>query len=150
MESIHRKHLAEINGKFVYCDPSKPKSKAEKEIEKTHRQAVENIRRTVEVIQSYERRLGAERWVRGSEQWIKHEEMLHNRRYQRCLDNLERLVVSRMFELTKMNMSGTGACSSLPCIQSHPTMLTTSARIQNAKAYCEGNSNEIPRDTHRT
>lgn len=104
-----REQLASINARFVYCDPTKPKSKEEKEIEKRHRQTVENIRRTLETVQRYETRLGIrERWVRGSDEWSRHESMFRNRQYQRCLDDLERLVVSRMFELTKMNMSGTG------------------------------------------
>lgn len=62
----------------------------------------------MEVVQTFEHRLGIERWTKGSDEWVKHEKLFIKRRYQRCLDNLERLVVSRMFELTKMNMSGTG------------------------------------------
>lgn len=124
----HREQLAAVNSRFVYCDPTKPKSKEEKDIEKTHRQTVENIRRTVEVVQSYERRLGInERWVSGGDEWKKHEQMFHNRRYQRCLDNLERLVVSRMFELTKMNMSGTGAAATPS--HEHCTSDTNASRI---------------------
>jgi hypothetical protein len=34
--------------------------------------------------------------------------MVSSRRYQRALDQLQGLVVARMFELSKVNMSGTG------------------------------------------
>jgi hypothetical protein len=40
--------------------------------------------------------------------WVK------KRRYQRALDQLQALIISRMFELTKMNMSGTGR-QGAPC-----------------------------------
>jgi hypothetical protein len=45
-----------------------------------------------------------------SAEWRAASELVGRRRYQRCLDNLEGLIVSRMFELTKMNMSQTGMC----------------------------------------
>jgi hypothetical protein len=47
-------------------------------------------------------------WVAGDEDWIKAAEMVGKRRYQRALNQLQGLVVARMFELCKMNMSGTG------------------------------------------
>ncbi|KAG6875347.1 hypothetical protein C0992_004219, partial [Termitomyces sp. T32_za158] len=50
----------------------------------------------------------SERWTPDSEQWKTAAVMTGQRQYQRCLDELESLVVSRMFELTKMNMSQTG------------------------------------------
>lgn len=49
-----------------------------------------------------------ERWTPASEDWQEAKVLTSRRRYQRCLDELEGLVVSRMFELTKMNMSETG------------------------------------------
>jgi len=49
-----------------------------------------------------------DRWTPDFEQWKSAAVMVGRRRYQRCLDDLEGLVVSRMFELTKMNMSQTG------------------------------------------
>lgn len=50
----------------------------------------------------------AVRWQKGSDEWEATAVLLKNRRYQQCLDELEALIVSRMFELTKMNMSQTG------------------------------------------
>jgi hypothetical protein len=49
------------------------------------------------------------RWLPVDLQWKATAIKVGKRRYQRCLDELEGLVVSRMFELTKMNMSQTGA-----------------------------------------
>jgi len=46
--------------------------------------------------------------VQDLEEWKATSVLLTGRRYQRCLDELEGLIVSRMFELTKMNMSQTG------------------------------------------
>jgi hypothetical protein len=43
-----------------------------------------------------------------SVEWQQAAEKVSMRRYQRCIDALEGLVVARMFELTKMNMSQTG------------------------------------------
>jgi hypothetical protein len=47
-------------------------------------------------------------WRPGMEEWAKAEKKVSMRNYQRCLDKLEGLIVARMFELTKMNMSQTG------------------------------------------
>ena len=49
------------------------------------------------------------RWDPKDDKWKEAAVMVGKRRYQRCLDALEGLVVARMFELTKMNMSQTGA-----------------------------------------
>lgn len=49
-----------------------------------------------------------QRWTRGSVAWNAAAEMVRRRTYQRALDQLEGLVVARMFELTKVNMSQTG------------------------------------------
>lgn len=64
-------------------------------------------------VQSLEERLGIrrdQRWSRGSEQWNKAEELVGMATYQKALDKLEGLVVARIFELSRMNMSGTGTC----------------------------------------
>lgn len=37
--------------------------------------------------------------------------MMNERQYRRALDSLELLVVQRLFELTKLGMSGTGKYS---------------------------------------
>jgi hypothetical protein len=47
-------------------------------------------------------------WEPGSDTWVKAAKMVSKRHYQRTLDQLQGLVVARMFELLKVNMSGTG------------------------------------------
>ncbi|KAL0569696.1 hypothetical protein V5O48_012269 [Marasmius crinis-equi] len=49
-----------------------------------------------------------ERWGPESEEYQETVRELEARRYRRVLDKLERLVVSRLFEFTKLNMSGVG------------------------------------------
>ncbi|THU84381.1 hypothetical protein K435DRAFT_589530, partial [Dendrothele bispora CBS 962.96] len=58
-------------------------------------------------VRMLEQRLGiTERWTPGTEQWEKTKKMVSSATYQRAVD--KGLVVARLFELTKMNMSGTG------------------------------------------
>jgi hypothetical protein len=62
------------------------------------------------VVQDLENKLGvAICWVAGSPEWKDASTKVVLCQYQRCIDTLEGLVVARMFELTKMNMSQTGA-----------------------------------------
>jgi hypothetical protein len=78
-------------------------------IETKRRHTLENRDRDLQVVQDLEQKLEVkERWTPGCPEWQVAAEMVGKRRYQRCLDSLEGLVVSRMFELTKMNMSQTG------------------------------------------
>ncbi|KAF6749130.1 hypothetical protein DFP72DRAFT_992049 [Ephemerocybe angulata] len=65
--------------------------------------------RTLAVVHSLETNLGITvQWTEGSEEWEAAKQLVEHRTYRRALDELERLVVSRLFELTKMNMSQTG------------------------------------------
>jgi hypothetical protein len=48
------------------------------------------------------------RWKIGSQQFIEGRNNIARRRYQQALNNLERLVVQRLLELTKLNASGLG------------------------------------------
>ena len=48
------------------------------------------------------------RWEPESVEWKTAADKVVKRQYQHCIDNLEGLVVARMFELSKMNMSQTG------------------------------------------
>ncbi|KAJ7033780.1 hypothetical protein C8F04DRAFT_1183753 [Mycena alexandri] len=65
--------------------------------------------RTLAVVNDLEVRLNiARRWEDDGEDWIRVAKMVKNRRYQRAIDAVEGLVVARMFELSKVNMSDTG------------------------------------------
>jgi hypothetical protein len=78
-------------------------------IETTRRHAIESHEKDLRAVQLMEKRLNiSDRWMPGSEEWKAAVGKVSMRQYQRCLDTLEGLVVARMFELTKMNMSQTG------------------------------------------
>ncbi|KAF7371233.1 hypothetical protein MSAN_00759000 [Mycena sanguinolenta] len=49
-----------------------------------------------------------DRWTWGSKEWVAASTLVDTKRYRTCINDLEALVLKRMFELTKMNMSGTG------------------------------------------
>lgn len=48
------------------------------------------------------------RWLPGTPEYERGTAQLSQREYNRAVDNLERLVVQRLFELTKLGMSGIG------------------------------------------
>jgi hypothetical protein len=77
--------------------------------ETERRHALEERDNILVTVQDLEKKLGiAERWQPGSVKWKMAVDLVSKRTYQRCLDNLEGLIVARMFELTKMNQSQTG------------------------------------------
>ncbi|KAF6742544.1 hypothetical protein DFP72DRAFT_830402 [Ephemerocybe angulata] len=95
---------------FVVYDPSLPSQpKGHGGIIIKRRNDQENYDKTLAVVQDLELKLNIKkRWTNKCDEWKAAAVMVSRKRYQRCLDELERLVVSRMFELTKMNMSQTG------------------------------------------
>jgi hypothetical protein len=63
----------------------------------------------LEAVHDLELRLGVEsRWVQGDERRVAAAAMVRRRRYQRALDNLEGLIIARVFELGKCHMPETG------------------------------------------
>ncbi len=72
--------------------------------------AEEHLKREMERVHVFELKLGLEssRWTEATPEYQQAAILVSRWRYQRCLDELEALVVSRVFELTKMNMSQTG------------------------------------------
>lgn len=48
------------------------------------------------------------RWLPDSVEFNEAAKLIRERRFRRAVDNLERLVVQRLFELTKLGMSGLG------------------------------------------
>ncbi|KAJ3783966.1 hypothetical protein GGU10DRAFT_272390 [Lentinula aff. detonsa] len=62
-------------------------------------------------VQSLEERLGLrrdQRWKRDSEAWNSARELVQTAKYRKAADKLEGLTVARIFELSKMNVAGTG------------------------------------------
>lgn len=49
-----------------------------------------------------------ERWEIGGDAYNQYEQEASQRQYRTALDDLERLVVMRLFELSKLSLSGTG------------------------------------------
>ena len=78
-------------------------------VETARRHARETHDKDLRAVQQMEMKMGiVARWKPDSLEWKAASEKVSMRRYQRCLDSLEGLIVARMFELTKMNMSETG------------------------------------------
>lgn len=50
----------------------------------------------------------AHRWQPSDVQYLETLKYMGLRKYHRALDNLQRLVIQRLFELNKLNLSGTG------------------------------------------
>jgi len=69
------------------------------EVHEKHLQSVQDLEKKLEITQ---------RWKVGSLEWRAAAKLVAMHKYQKALDNLEGLVVARIFELTKMNMSQTG------------------------------------------
>ncbi|KIK16156.1 hypothetical protein PISMIDRAFT_113928, partial [Pisolithus microcarpus 441] len=83
--------------------------RASRKAETICRHAQENYEKDLKVVQELEGCLGITcRWVLEDGEWQVAARLVANRKYQRALDNVECLVVSRIFELSKMNQSGTG------------------------------------------
>ncbi|KAJ6532338.1 hypothetical protein B0H10DRAFT_1674961, partial [Mycena sp. CBHHK59/15] len=72
------------------------------------RHAIEVVAKTLAAVQDLEVRLEVGvRWVPGNDKWEAMATMVGRRRYQRALDDLQGLIVARIFELAKVNMAGT-------------------------------------------
>ena len=81
-------------------------------METKHRQLIERRDKVLTTVQDLEIWLGITsggRWDPTSAEWAAAAEKVRMCRYQQALDILEGLVVARIFELSKMNMSETGA-----------------------------------------
>ena len=84
---------------------------ATRKVETMRCHAQENYEKDLKAVQELEGHLGISCcWVPEDEEWQAAAQLVANRKYQRALDNLEQLVVSWIFELSKMNQSGTGKC----------------------------------------
>lgn len=77
--------------------------------ETARRHSLERMSIELDKVQALEKRLGiTKRWEPGMSEWKEAAKKVSLRRYRRCVDKLEGLVVARMFELSKMNQSNTG------------------------------------------
>jgi hypothetical protein len=125
IDHSHRTTVATLRATFIpYTGGgglSKPK--AQHAVELRMRHAIEGRSKAVQTVQDYERRLEiTERWTPGTREWVVAQEMASLRRYRKCLDELEALIVSRMFELTKINMARTGTPLEHPLTADSPRL----------------------------
>lgn len=73
------------------------------------RHTLELFEKDLGIVQELEIKLNImQRWVPEDPEWQNAGWLVAKRRYQCALDTLEGLIVAHIFELTKMNRSGTG------------------------------------------
>ncbi|KAJ7727652.1 hypothetical protein DFH07DRAFT_871547 [Mycena maculata] len=84
-------------------------AKSTRRLETQRRHALELQVKALAAVHDLEDQLDiTARWMPGDQKWEAVAGMVRKRRYQRALDHLQGLIISRMFELAKCNMSGTG------------------------------------------
>ncbi|KAF8152715.1 hypothetical protein K438DRAFT_1778454 [Mycena galopus ATCC 62051] len=73
------------------------------------RHAIEQRDRDLELVQDLELKLGVEeRWTSTSLEWMVASDGIRNHKYQEALDEIEKIIVQRLLEMTKIHASGTG------------------------------------------
>ncbi|RDX42144.1 hypothetical protein OH76DRAFT_1488926 [Lentinus brumalis] len=78
-------------------------------IKREYRVAQTRLQQAEEAVCRLEETMDIEsRWLPDSDEYLKTTLELGQRKYRRALDNLERLVVQRLFELSKLGMNGIG------------------------------------------
>lgn len=89
-----------------------PNSSSTRNIEGDRRRLENTYMKTLEMVQDLEKKLGIQvTWTEGDANWTRTARLANTQQYRRCLDKLEQLVISRMFELGRTNRSGTGECT---------------------------------------
>lgn len=93
-------------------------------VQRKHQDEEENEHKLITDVQALEAWLDISRcWKEGSEEWDQARTMGKELSYQKALDRLEYLLVARMFEMARLNVSGTGECLSLTFISIPQCML---------------------------
>lgn len=80
-------------------------------LEAERRHAIKQYERISLEVHALEVRMGIDqgsRWTPATEEYVATLTYIHEQRYQRALDKLQKLVIQRLFELHKLNLSGTG------------------------------------------
>ncbi|KAL0057518.1 hypothetical protein AAF712_015839 [Marasmius tenuissimus] len=97
----HKKYLALPRTRYQMS------GKQVRQIEAQNRTTFERAKAINEELHPLEDEIGIpDRWTSESEEFSKARKKLVDRRYRQALETLEKLVVQRLFELTKLNMSG--------------------------------------------
>jgi hypothetical protein len=75
------------------------------------RHANEQRNRDIELVEDLEQKLSVEtRWTSDSPQWTATDAALKKHKYLDALDEIEQIILARLFEMTKVHQSGTGRC----------------------------------------
>ncbi|KAJ7236971.1 hypothetical protein C8J57DRAFT_1529765 [Mycena rebaudengoi] len=102
--SSQRRHMENPAANNLYEEAKRVAAQESK-----RREALELRDKNLEVVLLLEVQLNIkDRWLPRDANWERAALMVSNRRYQRCIDDLEGKVVARLFELTNMNQSQTG------------------------------------------
>ncbi|KAJ7833444.1 hypothetical protein B0H14DRAFT_2364292 [Mycena olivaceomarginata] len=73
------------------------------------RHAIEQRNQDIELVEDLEQKLGVEtRWTSNSPQWTATDAALKKHKYLDALDEIEQIILARLFEMTKVHQSGTG------------------------------------------
>ncbi|KAF8157569.1 hypothetical protein K438DRAFT_1777209 [Mycena galopus ATCC 62051] len=73
------------------------------------RHAIEQRDRDLELVQDLELKLGVEeRWTSTSLEWMVASDSIRNHKYQEAINEIEKIIVQRLLEMTKIHASGTG------------------------------------------
>ncbi|KAI6150233.1 hypothetical protein EDD17DRAFT_1513586 [Pisolithus thermaeus] len=121
-----RKHLNDLTWTMATPSSTSTLSFVQRDIaamtrkETIHHHAMENFEKDLKMAQDLKIKLGiTKHWVPEDEEWQTTGCLVTNHKYQCCLNQLESLIVTQIFELSKMNQAGTGyklsahACSPL-------------------------------------
>ena len=92
---------------------------ATRRLERSRHVLLERIDRLTAEAIAIEDDFNIDRWLPTDEQYMKMVEYINNRQYYRALGKLQRLVVQRLFELHKLNLSQTGNMGSERLSRSH-------------------------------
>ena len=84
---------------------------ATRRLERSRRVLLERVDRLTAEAIAIEDDFNIERWLPCDEQYIQTVEYINNRQYHRALGKIQRLVIQRLFELHKLNLSQTGKSS---------------------------------------
>ncbi|KAJ7794688.1 hypothetical protein B0H14DRAFT_3093737 [Mycena olivaceomarginata] len=73
------------------------------------RHAIEQRNRDIELVEDLEQKLGVEtRWTSDSPQWTATDAALKKHKYLDALDEIEQIILARLFEMIKVHQLGTG------------------------------------------
>lgn len=112
--------------------------RSSREMEGPRLRAIENVENYRQALNDIERKLGLTQPLSViSLEWITAEKFIEEETYRRAVDTLEKLVVSRLFEFTKLSHSGTGVYFVLVSL-TFLIVLWMIKRCQASNTYREG------------